>query len=192
MCRRCLVEVRPDKGQVCREAGADLLNYAGCAGCGHRDMPRATETRRMEDDDPEEGYEETIEFRHTCPRCEHFICLHHYSFAVATHESQAAEGETYQTQEFLMDCFLCGKGADSVLVDPQGRRPDNYRELLGLPEEKQSKDAEDNKPDQQEEEISKPKVIERISINRPPGLAKAAVKKQPRSSAGEDNDEDWE
>ena len=102
MCRDCLFEVRPRRGSVCLETGAYVLNFRGCARCGSRQRPRAVAHTREEDEDDDEVSEE-ITFRHVCatPGCGHVIAEHFYRY----------RGDD-RLQTYLMECVLCGFGAD--------------------------------------------------------------------------------
>ena len=102
MCRDCLFEVRPRRGSVCLETGAYVLNFRGCVRCGSRQRPRAVAHTREEDEDDDEVSEE-ITFRHVCatPGCGHVIAEHFYRY----------RGDD-RLQTYLMECVLCGFGAD--------------------------------------------------------------------------------
>lgn len=63
MCKSCIATVRPDKGRICRDQGVDILNFKACSQCGVRDVPVGVDREVEEDDDPEHGFEETIEYK---------------------------------------------------------------------------------------------------------------------------------
>jgi hypothetical protein len=65
-------------------------------------------------DDGEGDEEEVIEFDHVCV-CGHLVAQHHYSFTV---------NMTNQTQEYTMNCLLCGKGTASASFAPKSAAVD--------------------------------------------------------------------
>ena len=100
MCKDCMIEMRPDRGTICLESGAYIANLKSCAACGARQMPlvAALENTEEEEDD---ALEEEVNFDHVCASCGHVIAHHYYRY----HADDAA-------QTHLMECFLCGRGAD--------------------------------------------------------------------------------
>jgi len=100
-------ETRPDRGRVCLDEGTFLLNWAGCADCGSLQEPVATEMKKEDEEnlvalEAETEFQESVLFKHECANCQHVVAPHFYSFTV-----------TSLQQEFLMECPLCGKGADT-------------------------------------------------------------------------------
>lgn len=86
------------------------MNLGPCGRCGARgSMPKIVDYRRTtspsEDDDVDTAEEEEITFKHACAACGHVIAQHFYHFSV--------DGES---QRYLMDCILCGRGVDEVLL----------------------------------------------------------------------------
>lgn len=112
MCHDCLVEERPDRETVCLDKGHYLLNFKGCKGCGSRgDLVEDQRKVSIEEDDSDsenEEYEEETTFFHKCKKCGHVVCEHFHRFQVNS-----------KTQEWLMECFLCGKGADTIRLGPR-------------------------------------------------------------------------
>jgi len=106
MCKECWLETRPERGTTCLDKGSYVINFKGCHACGKRDFIAEEGRVEEEEDDEEDGcYEETITYNHACKHCAHVICAeHYYKFEVG------ADG----TQSFLMECALCGRGADHV------------------------------------------------------------------------------
>lgn len=89
MCRKCLLELRPDRGSTCLDTGVFVLNFGGCAECGKRDFPKAADeesTAQSDEDggeeDGDDSYEEEVTYKHKCKHCEHLIAEHYYSFTV--------------------------------------------------------------------------------------------------------------
>eukprot|EP00516_Mucochytrium_quahogii_P005056 CAMPEP_0203757194 /NCGR_PEP_ID=MMETSP0098-20131031/10330_1 /ASSEMBLY_ACC=CAM_ASM_000208 /TAXON_ID=96639 /ORGANISM=" , Strain NY0313808BC1" /LENGTH=162 /DNA_ID=CAMNT_0050649341 /DNA_START=105 /DNA_END=590 /DNA_ORIENTATION=+ len=113
MCRRCVKETLPDRGSTCLDGGTYFLNWKACGSCGSRDIPaidqRTQESSEMqaggesnaEDDDDEEDLE-IVRYVHKCSACGHEICEHYYKYYVED-----------QTQEYFMECVLCGKGCQT-------------------------------------------------------------------------------
>ena len=109
MCLNCLNTARPDRGTVCLDEGAYLVNFKACASCGVRAMPRTAKreeeaTVDSEDETPEgEEPEETeeVQFQHVCSECGHVVASHYYRSVYST-----------RSQRFLMECMLCGRAAD--------------------------------------------------------------------------------
>ena len=104
--KECWLESRPERGTTCLDKGSYVINFKGCHACGKRDFIAEEGRVEDEDDDEEDGcYEEIITYNHVCKHCAHVICAeHYYKFEVS------ADG----TQSFLMECALCGRGADHV------------------------------------------------------------------------------
>ena len=106
MCRKCLIDVRPDRGTMCLDDGAFVANFRSCAVCGLRAMPKVgTKTIDDENDDGVVG-DETIEevtFEHVCSTdgCGHVISSHWYKFRCDS-----------EFMTCVMECGLCGRGAD--------------------------------------------------------------------------------
>jgi len=102
MCRKCLLEVRPDRCTLCLDEGAYVINYKACAECGLRSHPQEQSRTEEEECEGSEQEEETLEvnFIHACAQCGHRIATHFYR------EVTDAQGVRY-----LMECMLCGKGS---------------------------------------------------------------------------------
>ena len=139
MCVDCLVTARPERGRTCLDAGAYAVNFKRCTVCGQRSAVVARNRREEEDEDDGGDFEQTVTFDHLCGHCHHNIASHYYTFAV-THlahvpdgsSSSAATGSLPSTrvqQEYLMECALCGRAADSshavndVLLTPHPVAP---------------------------------------------------------------------
>jgi len=142
MCRQCLLEARPDRARFVADSGAFTLNYAGCVGCKGNKQPIVTKNRVVEESEEDDGgdYEEITNFEHACSVCAHVIAEHYHSFrvirtpvsgsdaaavgsseAAAAASSPAASAEAAAaavrvTHDYLMECVLCGKGADEQVV----------------------------------------------------------------------------
>jgi len=154
MCVNCLVSARPDRGTVCLDDGVYILNFKGCAVCGARGLaPREVNRRETttvesadDDDDDDESAEpeetEEVEFQHVCAECGHVVASHYYREVCSS-----------RSQRYLMECPLCGKGADErplhhlrphpvIQAVPggggggggRGRGGDEYGEVAGLNE----------------------------------------------------------
>lgn len=112
MCKKCIVsENPPDRGRTCLDAGAYILNLGACGNCGARgSLPKSVEvSRTVNTDTDDEGESEEVEevtFQHVCTVCEHVIAEHYYRFTVDSH-----------SQRYLMDCRLCGRGADEIFLN---------------------------------------------------------------------------
>ena len=104
MCEGCCKEPRFDRGHCCLESGAYLVNFAGCYACGAFELTSVE--RNTDEQEDGEDYEEVITYVHQCGKCGHKICEHFYSFSVDDKE-----------QAFLMECLLCGRGADTRKLD---------------------------------------------------------------------------
>eukprot|EP00800_Vazella_pourtalesii_P001944 TRINITY_DN11800_c1_g1_i1.p1 TRINITY_DN11800_c1_g1~~TRINITY_DN11800_c1_g1_i1.p1 ORF type:complete len:109 (-),score=12.56 TRINITY_DN11800_c1_g1_i1:9-335(-) len=90
MCAGCWKVTSPDRGAICNDTGAYLINYAGCKECGSFGFPKELDRVVAAD----ENGEEMIEFEHVCVKCGHLIAKHHYSFSVD-------EAEGYQVLELV-------------------------------------------------------------------------------------------
>jgi hypothetical protein len=116
MCQGCLVSHCPDRGRVCLSAGSFLLNFRICANCQKHDQIKVGPVDRLENDETQVDsngsitgdYEETIEYSHYCLHCDHEIARHFSSFMVTSPDQQP----NTRVQEYLMQCELCGRGAD--------------------------------------------------------------------------------
>ncbi|XP_070578849.1 protein Churchill-like [Ptychodera flava] len=111
MCGDCIKQRCPDRGSICLDTGAYLLNFQGCSECKVRE-PLVVRDRHEE---TEEDGEETVTYQHVCPNCMHVIAEHSYTFSVED-----------DFQEYQMFCMLCGRGADTVSVlpdDPRRQQP---------------------------------------------------------------------
>jgi len=136
MCRDCLIVVRPERGRICLESGSYHLTSLPCPVCGSKDHLHNTNKLVEEDqDDNDESsssgggdYTETVTYQHVCPLCSHVIASHYYSFSV-THEHKNNHVSLFTKQEYLMDCALCGAGADvsTVLNDIKDTETDNQQ-----------------------------------------------------------------
>mmetsp|Transcript_7796 Transcript_7796/g.14510 ORF Transcript_7796/g.14510 Transcript_7796/m.14510 type:complete len:177 (+) Transcript_7796:81-611(+) len=118
MCKDCLREFRPDRGTMCLDKGQYILNLKGCAKCGAR-SPKIIERKVEEEEDEDGDYTETITFTHICAQCSHEICQHYYTFEADN-----------KCQEYLMECPLCGRGAQTSYFDfvEEGKDGKNIRE----------------------------------------------------------------
>ncbi len=105
MCQKCVIVIRPDQNRVCRDDGSFILNYKKCFKCNKRSFIHNTIPKKevIFDDDNHELYEEIITYYHQCKECNHVICEHYYRFELAE-----------AVQEYLMECFLCGRGSDII------------------------------------------------------------------------------
>ena len=54
MCLNCLNTARPDRGTVCLDEGAYLVNFKACASCGVRAMPRTAKREEQATVDSED------------------------------------------------------------------------------------------------------------------------------------------
>ncbi len=114
MCRKCVREALPARGRTCLDAGAFLANWAGCGACSTQTAPvaRAAKFERnggstqQADEDLAEDEEEETRFEHACGACGHIVAEHYHRFALIGGSRQA----------YLMECVLCGKGADETDV----------------------------------------------------------------------------
>ncbi|XP_003386737.2 PREDICTED: protein Churchill-like [Amphimedon queenslandica] len=107
MCKDCLKEICPNRGNVCLETGSYLLNYSGCASCKSLSFILIKEKNVAE----EENGDETVTYNHTCNECGHLIASHEYTFTLDE-----------EFQEYSMNCALCGYGSDTVSILPDDPR----------------------------------------------------------------------
>lgn len=119
MCEGCLVETRPNRGKTVLDGGTFLINFKSCARCAVRAVT-VVKNRNLEEDDVDS---ETLTFNRSflhficivftnfpedhCRQCDHLVAQHFWSFYVV-------DG----VQEYVMDCALCGHGANSVRIHP--------------------------------------------------------------------------
>ncbi|KAK3714399.1 hypothetical protein QZH41_020647 [Actinostola sp. cb2023] len=108
MCRECVKEELPDRGNMCLENGSYLWNFVGCKQCGKKEPIIIANRTEQEDEDEEEH----ITYTHVCTICGHVIAEHTYTFRV---------DDDYQ--EYSMTCLLCGKGSDHKQIDMEGSMP---------------------------------------------------------------------
>ena len=128
---------------MCLETGAFVMNYAGCHACKQRRSIKSVNREVSEDEQDTGDYEETVTFHRqrtaanqqnaaarcihstanthttlsvplllpsdTCSVCSHHIAEHYYTFTVVhpPHNPGAVQ------QDYLMDCVLCGRAADT-------------------------------------------------------------------------------
>lgn len=126
MCKQCLREAFPERQRTTLDTGAYHLNFAGCSQCHQRgDFLKETNRRTEETEHNDEGldaeeddpdfmllqFEETIEYSHSCPSCNHIVAEHFYEFKLLKQNRSTV-------QEFTMSCSLCGKGQDTCLAVP--------------------------------------------------------------------------
>lgn len=88
------------------EGGSYLLNFKGCAKCSEFAIIKIANKKRNE-----EGDLETVTYTHHCPKCDHVICDHKYTFEV--------NGDY---QEYNMECMLCGIGEATISIEPEDPR----------------------------------------------------------------------
>lgn len=62
MCRHCVCEVRPERGRVCLDTGAYLINFQQCSQCEKRG-PIEVHQREQTEVDEDDVYEETVDFQ---------------------------------------------------------------------------------------------------------------------------------
>ena len=87
MCRHCVRTPFPDRDRMCLEAGAFLLNMAGCHLCGRNSLTtQQVEDTGEEDSDSEDSdwecreYEgELVTYNHICSHCGHLVATHKVS-----------------------------------------------------------------------------------------------------------------
>ncbi|KAI9026749.1 hypothetical protein DFJ74DRAFT_661798 [Hyaloraphidium curvatum] len=120
---------------VVRGTGQSGLG-AGAGGQNGEDASNASRTDRQpngaQDDDEEEEEEETYgedeertTYEHICSNCSHLIARHRHSFDLVRTGASSEEW----TQEWGMECDLCGLGERSASVavsDPQRMREAGY------------------------------------------------------------------
>lgn len=63
----------------------------------------------MKDTEDEEDEEEVTTYEHACSACGHAVCEHYYRCTL---------NESAASQEYFMECLLCGKGADTKFTNP--------------------------------------------------------------------------
>ena len=71
--------------------------------CGASVSSVEARERKVEEDE----CTEEITFKHVCKSCGHVICEHYHSFSFDD-----------KHQDYMMECVLCGKGVDQILIDP--------------------------------------------------------------------------
>ena len=71
--------------------------------CGASVSSVEARERKVEEDE----CTEEITFKHVCKGCDHVICEHYHSFSFDD-----------KHQDYMMECVLCGKGVDQILIDP--------------------------------------------------------------------------
>nr|ALI93837.1 churchill [Holothuria glaberrima] len=107
MCVDCVKERCPDRGSVCLDNGWYALNFYECSEC-HKKEPIKNEEKKSE---VVSDGEEEVTFTHKCSVCNHRIAEHKYYFSI--------DGDF---QEYSMLCILCGRGADTVSIQPKDPR----------------------------------------------------------------------
>ncbi len=100
MCVGCLLDQRPSRGTTALDDGCYTLNFKVCVSCGVRSQPRTAGRRETSEDEDGDLIEE-ITYNHTCAECGHIIAVHFFRETTAPHAVR-----------YLMDCPLCGDGAD--------------------------------------------------------------------------------
>ena len=115
MCKDCLLELFPDRGDCCLDEGHYLMNVKSCISCGTRGRLRVenrikTETEDTDDLDDSE-FEEEVTFVHVCDNCNHEVAKHLYSFTVGKEDGGLI------VQNYIMACSLCGRGGDRRVVE---------------------------------------------------------------------------
>ncbi len=113
MCKQCVKSPLPDRGSVCCDHGAYLLNLARqCPNCGARGPWQKEDNCATEGVEEEEKssdglvsttLEEVKTYEHVCSSCGHLICRHEYSFVT----------DGIEEQRYTMACLLCGRGVDT-------------------------------------------------------------------------------
>ena len=104
MCNKCVKEERPERERSCLEDGSYLVNYNSCAVCLKKTQITTKDREDNTDIDEDDDFEEqTVTYNHHCATCDHLIAKHYYHFA--------NDGDT---QDILMECILCGRGANIV------------------------------------------------------------------------------
>merc|ERR1712020_365258 len=107
MCRNCVKEEFPHRERLCSEKGIYIINFIGCHNCNETN--RAPDSllvseysKKNVEDEEDDVSKEIISFNHSCAKCGHSIAKH--------------------SQEFCMECMLCGIGEDSVSILPKDPR----------------------------------------------------------------------
>jgi len=72
--------------------------------------------RDGEGDVGSDEYEEEATYDHVCTQCGHVIAQHYYAFRVCRQVDECAKRTGRVTQEYYMECTLCGKGMDESIV----------------------------------------------------------------------------
>eukprot|EP00455_Lapot_gusevi_P012237 TRINITY_DN1574_c0_g4_i1.p1 TRINITY_DN1574_c0_g4~~TRINITY_DN1574_c0_g4_i1.p1 ORF type:complete len:179 (-),score=24.51 TRINITY_DN1574_c0_g4_i1:53-589(-) len=178
MCRQCVLEEFPARGTTCLEAGSFLVNFKGCTQCGHRQLISNSEKDVQEDEESE-----TITFQHTCSSCSHVICEHYHSFSVDTNQ---------KSQEYLMECLLCGKGCmtSSFAAVRILETFDNCASAVSNP------DSKENSPEEEERENPRPKRVDIQLVSTFQSLMQN-FERDPKFQAmmqetKEDEDQEWD
>uniref|UniRef100_A0A8C7A3M9 Protein Churchill n=1 Tax=Nothoprocta perdicaria TaxID=30464 RepID=A0A8C7A3M9_NOTPE len=111
MCGGCVGTEYPPRGTTCLEGGSFLLNFAGCARCGRRDLVLlANRAAGLH------GAEEIVTYDHLCKNCHHVIARHEYTFSVVddyqvgAHAGGAAQGLLQSPTWVQGHPELCGAG----------------------------------------------------------------------------------
>ena len=125
MCKNCVKKQYPQRGRLCSESGAYIVNLDSCISCQEsnadsqgsknrilnvrgRQAIKINEDELNEDDSQDK---EVIQFEHVCTLCNHVVAKH-------LHEFWIEDGY----QEYRMECLLCGLGQDSISVMPRDPR----------------------------------------------------------------------
>ncbi|GBG28822.1 Protein Churchill [Hondaea fermentalgiana] len=146
MCRQCARETLPERGRVCLDSGAYLLNWAGCASCGAKDAPRAAdravEEEEIDDDHDDDHFAANVDGALAGetpsdgpsgsepapsgePKGFEEITTYRHVCAKCDHfvcEHYHKFVSTNTTQEFIMSCVLCGRGSEEKMLfeEPKG------------------------------------------------------------------------
>ena len=119
MCLQCLKQDSPDRGRVCFDTGANMLNLLPCAHCGKLARPRnfalepSSESDNSDSDETDLETEKKI-FQHTCVYCGHIIATHMFTFVIDYRR---------KIHKYSMYCKLCGKGVDQSQYDQPSKDP---------------------------------------------------------------------
>lgn len=104
MCIKCVKEPRPERHRSCLEQGSYLVNFSKCAVCSKKGFITIKDfVEENEDDETDGSSEQVITYNHHCSSCDHLIADHYYRY-----------NDDEKTQDSLMECVLCGRGADVV------------------------------------------------------------------------------
>ncbi|EDO36771.1 predicted protein [Nematostella vectensis] len=109
MCRDCVKQQLPDRGNMCLDNGSYLWNFQGCKECGQKDPVKIVDRQTTEDEDGEE----TITYKHECVHCGHVVAEHEFTFRVG------------DSQDYSMSCLLCGEGTDQRNIFPENQYRQN-------------------------------------------------------------------